>query len=131
MHTAIQHLAECVDNHSANSGTALGKRVGAQEHHGADDFVAKWRAHAHRVRPHEVYLEFANVVGRDAHVAQLADTGGDSVGQAIVCHQVFDDGASAIHSHAGFRLEHYGTPVIHDGGDVFQGEIVAVDMEYF
>ena len=109
----------------------LASELARKQDHGAGDVFAQRFADADGVRAHQVDLKLADVVGRDAHVAQLADAGGDGVGEAIVNHQVFDDGASAVDGQACLGLEHYGAALVDDRGEVVQRQVVAVDMQNF
>jgi hypothetical protein len=83
------------------------------------------------VRPHEVDLQLADIVGGDAHVAQLPNASGYSIAHPVVLHQVFDHGAGAIDRKAGLGFQHYRTPLMHDRADILEGQIVAIDVKYF
>ena len=64
---------------AAHAGVALGKGICPQQHHGASLGDGKRLAHSYRMRAHQVDLQFANLVSRDAHVAQFAYAGRDGV----------------------------------------------------
>jgi hypothetical protein len=63
------------------------------------------------------------------HIGQLADAGGDGVGDAIVFDKVFNDLACAIDGQACLGFQQYGTALVNHLADVIKGEIVSVDMK--
>src|SRR5438105_1863230 len=83
-----------VDDGGAYSGKTFGKRVGAQQHHGADFRLGKRFTHPGAVRANQVDLQFADLWVRDAHVGQLTDPGSNGVGDTIMRHLRVYNGAS-------------------------------------
>jgi len=96
MDAAVQHFAERIDDDRAHSRITFGQRIGAQKHHGSGLGGGERVADAYRVRAHQVDLQFANLVADNAHIAELAYTGCDGIGELIVGDNLIDNGARAI-----------------------------------
>ena len=78
---------------------------------------------------HQVDLKFANLLARNAHIAQLADTSGDGVRHAIFRHQRVHHGACPVYSVARLRPEKHRPPLHRDFPHSFQRQIVAVNVK--
>ena len=87
--------------------------------------------YSHSMRAHQVHLKFANLVARNAHVAQLADTGGDGVRHAILRHQCVHHGARPVYGFASLRSQKHRPALHRDFPHRFQRQIVAVDVKSF
>ena len=108
---------------------SFSQRVGAQQHHGAGFGNGERFADADGVGADEIDLQFADLVAGDAHVAELANAGGDGIGELVVCDDVVDHGAGAIDGLARIGREQHGAAVVGDFADRFEGEVVTVDVE--
>src|SRR5208282_4638155 len=129
MNAAIQHLAEGIDDDGARAGKALGERVGAKQNHAASHVFSQRFAHPCSVRAHQVDLELADGIRRNAQVGELAHAGVDGVGHAVVFDQVIDHGASAVDGEARLGLQQDGTPLVNDLPYIVEGQVVAVDVK--
>jgi hypothetical protein len=99
---AIQHFAQRIDDDGANARVTLGQRIGAQEHHGADFRGGERFTDPHRMGAHKVDLQLTNLFADDAHVAQLADAGGDGIGKFVAGDNFIDDGSRPVDGLASF-----------------------------
>ena len=106
---AVQHLAKRVDHDRANAGVSLGKGIGAQQHHGADFRRRERIADPNRMRTHQVHLQLANLVSRNANVAEFADARGDRVRNLIARYQRVYHGARPIDGLARIRRQQHRT----------------------
>jgi hypothetical protein len=116
----VQHFAERIDDEGADAGAAFGEGVGAKEHHGAGFGDGERVADADGVGANEVDLQFADLIADDANVAELADSGGDGVGEFVVSDDVVDDGAGEVDCGAGIGGELDGAVVSGDFVDLFE-----------
>ncbi len=83
------------------------------------------------MRPEQVHLQFANLVARDANVAELADSGGDCVRDAILRNQRIHHRARPVDSRASVRGKKDGAALDCDFPHCFQREIVTVNVKSF
>ncbi len=86
-HAAIEHLAKRVDDDAAHAGESLGEGIGAQQHHCPSFRNGKRLADSDGVGSQQIYLQFANLVAGNAHIAEFADAGGDRIGEFVACNQ--------------------------------------------
>ena len=100
-----EQFADRVNSSRPHAGIALGKRIGAQQHHGPGFCDGERVADAHRVRTHQVDLQFADLIAGDAYIAKFADAGGDGVGHLVVGDERVDDGARSVHALARIRSQ--------------------------
>ena len=49
------------------------------------------------MRAHQIHLQLADLLGRNAHIAQLAHAGGDGIGNFIVGHHRFHRRSRLLH----------------------------------
>src|SRR5580693_1350916 len=127
----VQHLAKCVDDDSPHARESLGKGIGAQQHHGSDLGCGQRLAHSHGVRAHQIDLHFANLLARNAHVAEFAYTGRNRVRNFVAGDQRVDNGASTVYSRSSIRVEQHWPMLDSDFPHRFQSKIVAVDVKCF
>ena len=78
---------------------------------------------------HQVHLKFANLLARNAYVAQLAHTSGDGVRHAVFRDQRVHHGARPVYSFARLRQEKHRAPLNRDFPHRFQRQIVAVNVK--
>ena len=87
--------------------------------------------HSHGVGAQQIHLQLANIAGRDAHIAELANAGVDGVCDPILFQQAFYYGAGLFDGLAGTGFEQNRTVFIHHVAHVGEGQVVSVDMECF
>ena len=127
----IQHLTNCVDHNRAHARMALREGVGAQQHHGSSFSNRQRLSHSDCVRTDKVDLQFANLVARDTHVTELANTGGNRIGKMIARNQRVHHRACALHSFARIGRQQHGTAVTRDLAHSFKRQVVSVDVQCF
>ena len=71
------------------------------------------------MRSYEIDLQFANLIARDADIAELADTGRDRVGNLITGDDLVDHGASLFDSFPRVGCQQHGAAVHGDFADIF------------
>ena len=108
---------------------ALGKGIGAQQHHGAGLGDGKRLANADRMGAHQIHLKFADLFARDANVAEFADSGGDGVRDAILRDQRIHHGARPIDSHTRLGTEQDGATIGGNFAHFFERQVVTVDVK--
>src|SRR5581483_4975685 len=105
---------------------AHGEARGAKEQEGADDLIGKRLADAAGVGEEEIALERLQVAPRDADARQLAEAGGDAVGDAallvVALHLHARDGEARVAGHA----ELGGVALAQHGVDAGAGEADAL-----
>jgi hypothetical protein len=78
--------------------------------------------------PHQVYLQFANLVAQNPNVTQFSDTRCDRVSHLITCYDLVNHGARYNDSLAGVGREQNRLARHRDIEDVFQSQIVPTDV---
>src|SRR5690242_20613291 len=81
------------------------------------------------MRTNQVDLKFANLVPRDAYVAQLAHAGSDGVRRAIFRDQPIDYGACPLDSFTRVGSEQNGAASHRHFPHLFECEVVAADVK--
>ena len=83
------------------------------------------------MRPHQIDLQFANLVALDVDITQLPDASGDGVGHFVFFHQRIDHGARADDGFAGIRVEKHDTVFNSNFPDFFQRQTISVQVKGF
>jgi len=91
VHAAIHHVAEQVDDLGPHSRSAGRERVGSEHEDRSHDVLRKRRPDADGMAPHEIPLECAQLVVRDAHRREVAETGVDAVNGIVRPCDLGDD----------------------------------------
>jgi hypothetical protein len=83
------------------------------------------------VGPQQVDLELTDLVTGDADIAELANSGGDRVRDFVACNQCFHHSTGANDSFASIRRKKDSAALDSNFADIFQSEIVTVDVKSF
>src|SRR3984957_20232887 len=126
---AVEHLAKRVNSLGAHPGETFGKRIRAQQHHGANLSRGQRRPNTHGVRSHQVDLHFANLLTRNTDIAQLSHAGCDRVGNCVACDKRIHHCPGTVHRCACVRIEKHRPPLRSDFPHLVQSQIVAVNMK--
>ena len=70
---------------------AASQCVGAQHHQGTHRLSIHRIAHARSVAAHQVVLERRAVIGRDGHIGEATEAGGDAVDRLARAHETLDE----------------------------------------
>ena len=81
------------------------------------------------VRAHQIDLQFANLLARDADIAQLAHASRDGVGNPVFGHQRIHHGARAVHRLPSLGTKQDGTVLHRHFAHRFESQIAAVNVE--
>ena len=125
----VEHADEKLDRLDAYAGEADRQSVGAKQEHPPHDLVGERVADARGVRPDEVPLQRGRVGRLDAHVGEVAETGGDTVDGGPLLDQAVDHGAGRAHPLSRRRIERDLSPAPRDLDDVVDGEVGAGDRK--
>lgn len=117
MYAFVEHVEQQLDDGDADTGVAHRQRVGADDEHGADDGWGQIWPDADGVAADEVDLQLAHVVGGDDFAFEVAEAGGDAVGDAAFGDKLLDGGAGFFDFGDGGGVELDGTAV-GDGYDI-------------
>ena len=79
MNACVEQGDQHLDGLFAHSAEALGENVCAQQEHGADFGLGKRLAQAAGMASHQIHLQVAEAVSRNANVRELAEAGIDAV----------------------------------------------------
>src|SRR6266850_310891 len=131
MNAALQHLAQRLDDQRTHARVSLGHGVGAQQHHGARLKFTQRLAHADAMRSDQIELQVADLLRRNAHVAQLAHAGVDGIRDLVPRELLFDDRTRAFHRCARSWLKRDWPRLLANFAELFQREIVAVNVQWF
>ena len=91
--------------------------------------LREWSADARGVGAEQIQLQFPNLLGCDADVAQFAHAGCHRVCDAILTYQFLDDLARCQHLLPRVWSEQHGTIVIYHLTQVCEGESFAVNVQ--
>ena len=83
---------------------------------------------AHGMRAQEIHLQFADLISGDSHVAELAHSGRDGVGDLVVADQRVDHRAGPVNRSSRFGIEEHGTVFHRDFANRLESQIVSVDV---
>ena len=97
MDAPIDHVAEEVDDFGPHTGSARGQRVCPKQEDGPHDIHRKWRPDADRMAPDEIALEGSELVVRDTHGGEVAETGVDTVDRIVGSSDLRDDFRRLLH----------------------------------
>src|ERR1700677_71819 len=128
---AVQHFAKSVDNFSPHSGKTFGKRIGAQQHHGADLGRGQWLAHPNRVRPHQINLHFPYLLARNAHVTEFAYASRNRIRNFVARDQGVHYRASPPNAGASIAIQKHGPSTDRHFAHRFGSKLIAVDVKCF
>src|SRR5258708_7019265 len=81
------------------------------------------------MRAQQVHLQFANLIRSDAHIAQLANAGGDGICQAVFTHQFLDDLAGLRNFLPRIGRQQHWTTLMDDIAKLAKRELVSIDMQ--
>jgi hypothetical protein len=77
--TAVEQGNQCVHQLRTDAAGRTEKHVRPEQHDGADGRRREWGPHARSVTANQIGLELVQLVGRDAHIGELAETGVDPI----------------------------------------------------
>ena len=102
----VEHVQEPLDCNQLRSRMTVGKGLGLKQEHQPHDLRAYSLAGSAGVRHHQVVLELRELVGRDGHVAQGTESGGDSIDRATdVLHLAVQVLTAFLNGRHGLRAE--------------------------
>ncbi len=76
----IDQVAYCIDQFEPDAGESPCKRHDLDDHDQADDFVRQQFANTCRMRAHEVFLQFNQLIVTDAYLRELAEARINAIG---------------------------------------------------
>src|SRR5256885_269403 len=83
MHSAVEHLAKDVNDGPTYARKTLGQGISSQQHHGAGNVFGERLSYSNCMRAQQIHLQFTVLLGSDAHITELSDTGGDCVSEFV------------------------------------------------
>ncbi len=75
----LEEIEDPLHDQRAAPGVAGGEDIGAQQEHGANHILGKRLADSTRVGEQQIELELLQLIGRDPHLGELAESGIDPV----------------------------------------------------
>ena len=103
---------------------AVGKRLRLEQEHQLDDGRAHFFAGAAGVRHHEVVLQLRQVFGRDGHIIERAEAGGDAIDRPVdVLHFGVEVVAALFDGRDGLFREGEMLAVVEDLLQPLQGQV--------
>jgi hypothetical protein len=97
MHTPIDHVAEEVDDFGSHTRSAGRERVGSEQEYRPHDVFGERRPDADGVAAHEIALQGAQLVVRNAHGREIAETSVDPVDGIVGLGDLPDDLRGLLH----------------------------------
>jgi hypothetical protein len=125
----IDHVAEKVDDLGAHTGVAGRERVRPKQEDRPHDINRERRPNADRVAAHEVALELAQLVVRDAHRGKIAESCVDAVDRIVGSGDLGDDLGGLLDLALRRAIEPYRDVATGDRDDVRDGQVVAGEPE--
>src|SRR5271168_1375514 len=92
---------------------------------------AEWGTDAASMAAHQIDLQLLNLFRRDTHGGHFAEAGVDAVGGGVRFDHALDDGSRRQHLFAGGRSDGDLRAVEHDGVEIFESEMFAVELDSF
>ena len=129
MHPPVDHVAKEVDDLGPNTGSACGEGVGTQNEDRAHDVRGKRWPDAGGVAAQEIALERAELVVRNAHGREVAESGVDAINGIVGLRDFCDDPRRLLDLPLRGAVEAHGDVAARDGDDVRNGEVVAREPE--
>ncbi len=123
----VEHLEQHLNEQGADAAHAAAERVGAQQHHAADDLVGIRLAGAGAVAEDQVGGELVAHLLGDGDLLELAEAGGDAVGNAPLGGDLLGERAGLLHGleRGGSQLDR--RVVARDGDEGLERQAVAVN----
>jgi len=125
----IDHVAEQVDYLGPHAGSAGCERVGSEQEDRPHDILGKGWSDTDRVAPHEIPLERAKLVVRDAHRREIAETGVDAVNRIVGASDLGDDLRGLLDLPLRRSVESDRDVAARNGDHVGDGEVVAGESQ--
>jgi hypothetical protein len=125
----IDHVAEKVDDLGAHTGPAGRERVRPKQEDCPHDIHGERRPDPDRVAPHEVALERAQLVVRDAHRGEIAESRVDAVDRVVASSDLRDDLGGLLDLALRRAIEPDRDVPTGDRDDVRDGQVVAGEPE--
>ncbi len=125
-HVVRQQREQRLERFEPHARVAARQRVGAQQQHAAHRRVGEPLADARRMAQHQPLLQGAQLVERDAHVGEVAETGVDAVYRVAAGGRALDHRARREHAVSSPGGELDANTARGDGGEVFQGQRTSV-----
>src|SRR2546422_9189873 len=124
---SVEHGAESLDHDWSDAAESLSQGVGPQQNHRARLWFAEGLADAACVRAHEVHLELAHLLRRDAHGGELPEARVDAVSRLAGGQKLLDHRAGVLHARASLRRQRSRLPAQRHAIELLKGQSVACD----
>src|SRR5215471_2113351 len=121
MNFIIQHVAECLYNERAHATKAFGQRIRAKKDHATSFCAAEWFTDPACMRPNEIHLKLADLLGRDANAGEFAKTGVDAICGFAGSDKSIHNGAGSVHALDCRRRERHSFVIRDDGMHLLEG----------
>ena len=99
VYACVEQIEQALHEHDAAPRVSSSERVGAQHHQRAHRLSIHRIAHSGRVAAHQVLLERRALVGRDSHVGEAPEAGGDTIDRLARAHETRAEGPRVGHTH--------------------------------
>ena len=129
MHAPGDHVAEQIDDIGAHARSSGGEGVRAEHEDRPHHVLGQWRSDADRVTPHEVALQLAELLVRDAHGRKIPEARVDAVDRVARLRDLRDDARGLLDLALGGPIEADGDVAPRDRYDVADGQVVAGEPE--
>ena len=129
VHAPIDHVAEKVDDLGPHTGSAGRQRVGAEHEDRPHDVLRKRRPDADGVAAHEIALQGAQLVVRNTHGREVAESGVDAVHGIVGLSDLGDDPRGLLHLTLRGSVEAHRDVAARDRDDVGDREVAAGEPE--
>src|SRR5262249_54856516 len=96
MDARIEHADQCVNDYGTATRVPFGEYVRALEHHGPNDLLGQRISYAARMRPNQVHLQLAELLGCNDYVRECAETGIDAIDDLAAFDYSLDQAASSL-----------------------------------
>ena len=125
MNACVEQGDQHLDGFFAHSAEALGEDVCAQQEHGPDFGLGKGLAQAAGMASHQIHLQVAKAVSRNANVRELAEAGIDAVDGNFFLENVLDRLAGRVHARQRGWMETDFSQAASYSLDLFEREILS------
>jgi hypothetical protein len=126
---SIDHVAKEVDDFGAHARSAGSERVGAENQDRPHDVFRQRWTDADGMTTHEIPLQRAEVVVRDAHSREVAESGVDAVHRIVGLSDLRDDPCGLLHLALRGAVEANRDIASGYRDDVGDGQVVAGEPE--
>ena len=128
-HAGVEHIHQHLHQDGAHTADAHAQSVGTQQHHATDLLIGVGITGTGAVAEDQIGGQLsAHFIGH-SHGSEVTETGGDTVGHALLCRDLLCQVAGALHSLLSAGSQLYASTETCNSDKAFKSEAVTVDYD--